>query len=151
GDITRAAGDYEHARTEAEQRGIAGERATAQAHRALALAFADPMTADSEIGLAHHLLTALTLHASTLTVHIALLICDAGRTTDIDERARALRTEIETAGLASLLPLLELAVCFHHAVRGDEEPLTVAVHRLRRLTKDGDHTYLADIACFMGA
>ncbi|WP_328688030.1 ATP/GTP-binding protein [Streptomyces phaeochromogenes] len=150
GDITRAAGNYEHARNDAEQHGIAGERATAQAHRALALAFTDPTTADSEIVLAHHLLTDLTLHATTLTVHIANLICDAGRSTDIDERAHALRTEIDTAGLPSVLPLLELAVCFHHAVRSDEELLTTAIRRLRRLTNDGDHAYLTDIAYFMG-
>jgi hypothetical protein len=150
GDITRAADSYEHARNEAEQRGIAGERATAQAHRALALAFGDPTTADGEIALAQHLLTDLTLHATTLTVHIATLISDAGRSTDIDERAQALRTEIETAGLTSVLPLLELAVCFHHAVRGAEELLGAAIHRLRRLTDIGDHAYLADIACFMG-
>jgi hypothetical protein len=150
GDITRAAEDYEQARDDAEQRGIAGERATAQAHRALALAFAEPTTADSEIALAHHLLTDLTLHATTLTVHIAGLIRDAGHSTHINERAQALRTEIETAGLTSLLPLLELAVCFHHAVRADEELLAAAIHRLRRLTDGGDHAHLADIACFMG-
>lgn len=149
GDITRAADAYEHARNDAEQRGIAGERATAQAHRALVLAFTDPTTADSEIALAHHLLTDLTLHATTLTLGIAILIRDAGRGTDADERAQALRAEIETAGLTSLLPLLELAVCFHHAVRGDEELLAAAIHRLRRITNDGDHAYLADIACFM--
>ena len=150
GDIARGADSYERARNDAEQRDIAGERATAQAHRALALSFADPTTADSEIALAQHLLADLTLHATTLTVHIAVLIRDAGRSTDIDERAQALRTEIETAGLTSLLPLLELAVCFHLAVRGDEELLAAAIHRLRQLTGDGDYAYLADVACFMG-
>ncbi|SMF51013.1 ATP/GTP-binding protein [Streptomyces sp. Amel2xC10] len=150
GDIARAADCYEQARNDAERHGIAGERATAQAHRALALAFADRMTAESEILLAHHLLTGLTLHATTLTVHIADLIRDAGRSTDIDERAQALRTEIETAGLTSVLPLLELALCFHHAVRGDEELLTASIHRLRRLTNDGDYAYLVQIANFMG-
>ncbi|MBK3564830.1 ATP/GTP-binding protein [Streptomyces sp. MBT62] len=149
GDIARAADDYERARDDADRRGIAGERATAQAHRALALSFADPTTADGDIALAHDLLTDLTLHATTLTVHIAVLVRDAGRRPDIDERAQALHTEIETAGLTSLLPLLELAVCFHHAVRGDEELLAAAIHRLRRITNDGDHAYLADIACFM--
>ncbi|OPF82394.1 ATP/GTP-binding protein [Streptomyces antioxidans] len=150
GDITPAADHYQHARDEAEQHGIAGERATAQAHRALAMAFADPATAESELALAHHLLTGLTLHATTLTVHIAHLIRDAGHSTAFHERAQALRTETETAGLTSLLPLLELAVCFHHAVRGDDDPLTAAIHRLRRLTTDGDHAYLAEIASFMG-
>ncbi|MEU8709678.1 ATP/GTP-binding protein [Streptomyces sp. NPDC048565] len=156
GDITGAADHYERARNDAEQRGIAGERATSQAHRALALAFADPTTADGDIALAHELLADLTLHASSLTVHIAVLIRDAGRSTgvdrgtDIDGRARALRTELESAGLASIGPLLELAVCFHHAVRGDEENLAAAVGRLRRLTDESDQAYLGDIACFMG-
>lgn len=88
--------------------------------------------------------------ATALALPPPPLICHAGRTTDIDERAQALRTEIETAGLTSILPLLELAVCFHHAIRGDEELLDAAIHRLRRLTNSGDHAYLADIACFMG-
>ncbi|MFE5512372.1 hypothetical protein ACFQ9J_17515 [Streptomyces sp. NPDC056529] len=39
GDMRRAATAYEAARTEAEQHGVAGERATCQARRALALAF----------------------------------------------------------------------------------------------------------------
>ncbi|MFE2422185.1 hypothetical protein [Streptomyces hokutonensis] len=149
GDIARAADDYEHARNDADQRGITGERATAQAHRALVLAFVDPTAADGEIALAHQFLTDLTLHATTLTLGIATLIRDAGRGPDLDERAQALRAETETAGLTSLLPLLELAVCFHHAVRGDDGPLAAAIHRLRRITNDGDHAYLADIACFM--
>ncbi|MEW2134834.1 ATP/GTP-binding protein [Streptomyces sp. NPDC005435] len=150
GDIARAAASYEQARDEAEQRGIAGERATSQAHRALVLAFADPATADSEIALAHCLLADVKLHATTLTVHIATLIRDAGRHADIDDCAQDLRTEIEAAGLTSLLPLLELAVCFHYAVCGDDERLATAIHRLRRLTSDGDHRYLAAIASFMG-
>ncbi|MFD8913901.1 hypothetical protein [Streptomyces sp. NPDC059575] len=150
GDITRAAAAYERARNEAEQGGIAGERATSQAHRALVLAFADPTIADSEIGLAHCLLADVKLHATTLTVHIATLIRDAGRNADIEERAQDLRTEIEAAGLTSLLPLLELAVCFYYAVSGDDERLAIAVHRLRRLTNDGDYSYLANVASFMG-
>ncbi|XUL87748.1 hypothetical protein ACQ86D_14555 [Streptomyces galilaeus] len=97
----------------------------------------------------HQFLTDLTLHATTLTLGIAMLIRDTGPGTDIDERAQVLHAGIETAGLTSLLPLLELAVCFHQAVRGDEEPLAAAIHRLRRITNDGDHAYLADIACFM--
>ncbi|MGW0535578.1 hypothetical protein [Streptomyces sp. NPDC003032] len=47
-----AATAYAQARDLAEQHGVAGERATSQAHRALVLAFTDPDAADDEIHLA---------------------------------------------------------------------------------------------------
>ncbi|HSX96256.1 MAG TPA: hypothetical protein VLG91_02475 [Streptomyces sp.] len=56
GDMVRAA-----ARHEADHHGIAGERATSQAQRALALAFTDPAAADDELALAEQLLTGLDL------------------------------------------------------------------------------------------
>jgi hypothetical protein len=71
--MERAAAAYETARTEAEAHGVAGERATAQAQRALALAFTDPARADAELDLAHHLLSGLDLHATTLTTRVAAL------------------------------------------------------------------------------
>ncbi|MFC8827484.1 hypothetical protein ACFT9I_19330 [Streptomyces sp. NPDC057137] len=62
-----------------------------------------------------------------------------------------LRTEISVAGLASMEATLELAECFHHAVRGAHEDLTAGIARLRDLTRDGDYAYYVDIARFMGA
>ncbi|MFF2721379.1 hypothetical protein [Streptomyces sp. NPDC058011] len=52
GDMDRAAAAYATARDQAEQHGIAGERATSQAQRAFALAFTDPATATDELHLA---------------------------------------------------------------------------------------------------
>ena len=145
GDIERAAIAYEAARTDAEQQGIAGERATAQAQRAFVLAFADPGRADDELDLAEQLLTGLDLRATTLTTKIAALIRDAGTDQDIEDRASALRAESAAAGIASARATLELAVAFHHAVLGADDNLAAAVERPHELTRSSDHTYYSDI------
>jgi hypothetical protein len=152
GDMDRAAAAYAAARGEAEQHGVAGERATSQAQRAWALAFTDPEVADDEIALAEQLLTGLDLRATRLTVRMAGLVRDAG--TDpadgIEDRAWQLRTEITNAGLAATQsPTLELALAFHHAVRDDQEQVAAVISRLRQLTTGGDYTYYADLAHFM--
>lgn len=77
GEMDRAAAAYEAARTEAEQHGITGERATSQAQRAFVLAFTDPDLADDELELAHQLLAGLDLRATDLTTQIAALLRDA--------------------------------------------------------------------------
>ncbi|MCC2280915.1 hypothetical protein LKL35_36965 [Streptomyces sp. ET3-23] len=147
--MDRATAAYETARAEAEQHGIAGERATAQAQLAFVTAFTDPERADDELDLAHHLLSGLDLRATTLTTQIAALIRDAGTTADLDGRARLLRTEISVGGLASAQATLELAVAFHHAVHGADDALDAALARLEELTRSGDYAYYTDIAHFM--
>ncbi|MEV2255951.1 tetratricopeptide repeat protein [Streptomyces sp. NPDC050147] len=148
GDMTGAAAAYEAARSEAEQHGVAGERAHGQAHRALAVSFTDPAGADDEIDLARQYLTGLDLRATSLTVQIAALIRDAGTTTtQFDDRAHLLRTEAELAGLTAIQVLLELAVAFHHAVRS--ELTDAGLQRLRTLTASGEYPYYVDIAAFM--
>ncbi|MFI0915344.1 tetratricopeptide repeat protein [Streptomyces abikoensis] len=149
GAMDRATAAYEAARAEAEQHGIAGERATAQAQLAFVTAFTDPARADDELDLAHHLLSGLDLRATTLTTKIAELIRDAGTTTDLDARAHLLRTEITVGGLASTQPTLELALAFHHAVRGADDALNATVARLEEITQGGDYAYYTDIVCFM--
>ncbi|MFE5711970.1 ATP/GTP-binding protein [Streptomyces sp. NPDC056501] len=146
GDMHRAATAYAAARTEAEQHGVAGERATSQAQRAFALAFTDPTVADDELDLAEQLLTGLDLRATTLTTQIAALVRDAGRNRDVPGRAEVIRAQIRTAGLVAPEAMLELALAFHHAVRADETPLTAAITRLEQLTNGGDYAYYADIA-----
>ncbi|MFE3143383.1 hypothetical protein [Streptomyces scopuliridis] len=148
--MTRAAAAYEAARTEAEQHGIAGERATAQAQRAFVLAFTDPGRADDELALAQQLLTGLDLRATTLTTRIAALVRDAGTDRDVEDRARLLRTDIDTAGLTSADTALDLALCFHHAVRDNRHALATTIARLRERTHTGDYAYYADITHFMG-
>ncbi|RSS57485.1 ATP/GTP-binding protein [Streptomyces sp. WAC01280] len=147
GDMYRAAAAYSAARGEAEQHGVAGERATSQAQRAFALAFTDPAVADDELELAEQLLTGLDLRATTLTVKMAALVRDAGTDRDVLGRAEVLRAEIRTAGLLAPEAILELAVAFHHAVRDDRTEFEAVVERLEQLT--GDYAYYADIAGFM--
>ncbi|MEU4898869.1 ATP/GTP-binding protein [Streptomyces sp. NPDC044780] len=150
GEMSRAAAAYAAARTEAEQHGIAGERATSQAQRAFVLAFTDPDQAEDELELAHQLLSGLTLRATTLTTHTAALVRAAGTSgPTVEDRASVLRAEIQTAGVAAAHTTLELALCFHHAVRGHDDAVRASVSRLRDLTQDGDYAYYIDIAHFM--
>ncbi|MEV0449869.1 ATP/GTP-binding protein [Streptomyces sp. NPDC050600] len=146
GDMHRAATAYAAARTEAEQHGVAGERATSQAQRAFTLAFTDPAVADDEIDLAEQLLTGLDLRATTLTVKIAALARDAGTDTGMPDRAEVLRAEIRTAGLVAPEKMLDLALAFHHAVRGDAPAAAAAA---TRLAAAGDYAYYADLAHHM--
>ncbi|MFI1585648.1 ATP/GTP-binding protein [Embleya sp. NPDC020630] len=149
GDTAGAAAAYAAARDEAEHHGVAGERATSQAQRAFVLAFADPVLADDELDLARQLLTGLDLRATTLTTRIAELARDAGTAPDVEARALVLRTEIGVAGLVSARATLELAVCFHHAVRDDHPQAAASIDRLRDLTRSGDYAYYVDIGHFM--
>ncbi|MFI5534486.1 ATP/GTP-binding protein [Kitasatospora sp. NPDC051853] len=146
--LTRAADHYLAARTEAEQHAVAGERATSQAQRAYVLAFTDPAVADDEIDLATHLLTGLTLTATTFTVATARLLRDAG--TGVFERpALQLRADTGNAGIAASRAAVELAFAFHHAVDGDQPGHADALARLARITADGHHQHYLDIAHFM--
>ncbi|MFB7031542.1 MULTISPECIES: ATP/GTP-binding protein [unclassified Streptomyces] len=149
GDMLRAAAAYKAARTEAEEHGIAGERATSQAQRAFTLAFADPERADDEIDLARHLISGLALRQSGHTIDMAALVRDAGTDRDVLDRAHLLREEIRLSGVAIATAILELTVCFHQAVHGDDQGVSETIARLHGLTADGDYAYYTDIARFM--
>ncbi|MFJ6699851.1 tetratricopeptide repeat protein [Streptomyces sp. NPDC091272] len=150
GDMNRAADAYAAARDEADTHGITGERGNSQAHRAFALAFTDPATADSELDLTEQLLAGLDLRATTLITHIAALTRDAGRTdSHIDNRGQALRAEITAAGVTYTELALELALAFHHAVLNDQDQVAATIARLREQTRDGDYAYYRDITAFM--
>jgi hypothetical protein len=148
GEPARAAAAYLAGRLEAEQHAKAGEAAHNQALRALVIAFSDPRQADDELDLAEQLLAHLDLRATTINAAIAALIRDAGNPT-LEDRVRALHTELDVAGLTSMTPTLELALAFHQAVLGDHDALTATISRLRELTRDGDYAYYVDIAHFM--
>ncbi|WP_331761928.1 ATP/GTP-binding protein [Streptomyces sp. NBC_01546] len=148
GDMNRAAAAYTAARDQADQHGVAGERATSQAQRALVLAFTDPDTTDDELHLAEQLLTGLDLRATSFTVRIASLVRDAGALRGL-EAARALRAEIRDTGITAAEAVLELALAFHHAVQGEEDKVRVVINRLRELSRTGDYAYYADISHFM--
>lgn len=150
GNMHRAATAYQAARDEAEHHGVAGEQATSQAQRAFVLAFADPAVADDELDLAEHLINGLDLRATRLTTQIAALVRDAGTVgTDVDDRAELLRTEANGSGITAAQAALELAVAFHHAVRGETGRITADIARLQILTAAGDYAYFVDIAHYM--
>ncbi|MEV6840874.1 ATP/GTP-binding protein [Streptomyces sp. NPDC051133] len=149
GDIDQAAAAFTAARTDAETHGNLGEQAIAQANLALTIAFTDPTRADDEIALAEQLLAGLDQRATTLTTQIAVLARDAGALTSL-EGARALRAEIDTAGISAARTALDLALAFHHAARGQQDDLTATIGRLREATASGDFAYYVHIAAAMG-
>ncbi|WP_331746105.1 ATP/GTP-binding protein [Streptomyces virginiae] len=148
GDMHRAADAYATARDQAEQHGVAGERATSQAQRALVLAFTDPDRADDELHLAEQYLTGLDLRATGFTLRIAALVRDAGTLHGLGA-ARALRTEIRDAGITAAEAVLELALAFHHAVADEPAKVRAVIDRLSELTRGGDYAYYVDIAHYM--
>lgn len=105
GAMDHAAAAYAAARDEADQRGVAGERATSQAQSALVLAFTDPELAEDELTLSEQLLTG--------------------------------RADIRTAGEMYAELTLDLALAFHHAVRGADSDVTATIDRLREGTRGG--------------
>lgn len=149
-DTDQAVAAFEAGRAEAEERGVAGERAMMQVRLALALSFADPVRAGEELALAHQLLEGLDQRANTLLASVVALIKDAG-TPGIIDGAQALHADIDRAGLPYLHRFVELAVAFHHAVREEGQDLAATIDRLRTLTVTGDFAYFCDIACFMAA
>ncbi|MFE7776914.1 hypothetical protein ACFU5O_24080 [Streptomyces sp. NPDC057445] len=80
---------------------------------------------------------------------IAALVRDAGTLPSL-ETARALRTEIRDAGITAAQVVLELALAFHHAVRGEQDRIRAVADRLRELARNGDYAYYVDIAHYMG-
>ncbi|MFJ2419952.1 ATP/GTP-binding protein [Streptomyces brevispora] len=149
-DTDLAVAAFEAGRTEAEQHGAAGERAMMQVRLALAVSFADPARAGDELALAHQLLEGLDQRSNTLLALVVALIKDAG-IPGVTDRAQGLHAEIEAAGLPFLHRFVELALAFHHAVRGEDQALAAAIDRLRTLTDAGDFAYFTDIAHFMAA
>ncbi|MFC8273804.1 ATP/GTP-binding protein [Streptomyces sp. NPDC057271] len=147
-DTAAAVAAFEAGRAEAEQHGATGERAMMQVRLALAVSFADPDRADDELSLAHQLLDGLDQRSNTLLAQVVALIKDAG-TGDVTSRAQNLRTGIEAAGLPFLHRFVELALAFHHAVRGEDQDLAATIDRLRALTTTGDFAYFTDIAHYM--
>ncbi|MGW7313146.1 ATP/GTP-binding protein [Streptomyces sp. NPDC054865] len=147
-DTAQAVAAFEAGRSEAEQHAAAGERAMTQVRLALAVSFADPERADHELALAHQLLEGLDQRSNTLLAHAVALIKDAG-TGDVVDRAQTLHADIEAAGLPFLHRFVELALAFHHAVRGEDQHLAATINRLRALTATGDFAYFTDVAHFM--
>ncbi|MEU5902493.1 hypothetical protein [Streptomyces venezuelae] len=147
-DTAQAIAAFEAGRAEAEQHGAAGERAMTQVRLALAVSFADPVRAGDELALAHQYLDGLDQRANTLLAHTVALIKDAGAE-DVTDRVQHLHTAIEAAGLPYLHRFVELALAFHHAVRGEDQALAATTDRLRTLTATGDFAYFTDIAHFM--
>ncbi|MEU3353061.1 hypothetical protein [Streptomyces sp. NPDC037389] len=104
--------------------------------------------ADDELALAHQLLDGLDQRSNTLLAQIAALIKDAGGD-GVTDRAQHLHADIEATGLPFLHRFVELALAFHHAVRGEDQDLAATIDRLCELTATGDFAYFTDIAHFM--
>ncbi|MEU9321415.1 ATP/GTP-binding protein [Streptomyces sp. NPDC048295] len=149
-DTAQAVAAFEAGRSEAEQHGAVGERAMTQVRLALALSFADPGRAGDELALAHRFLNGLDQRSNTLLAQVVALIKDAG-TDSVPRRAQGLHADIEAAGLPFLHRFVELALAFHHAVRGEDQDLAATISRLRELTATGGFAYFTDIAHFMAA
>ncbi|MCX5589553.1 ATP/GTP-binding protein [Streptomyces erythrochromogenes] len=149
-DTSLAVAAFEAGRAEAEARGLVGERAMMQVRLALAVSFADPARAGDELALAHQLLEGLDQRSNTLLALVVALIKDAG-IPGVTDRAQGLHAEIEAAGLPFLHRFVELALAFHHAVRGEDQALADVISRLRTLTDAGDFAYFTDVTHFMAA
>ncbi|MEW2622857.1 ATP/GTP-binding protein [Streptomyces sp. NPDC048106] len=150
GDMERAAAAYLAARSEAEEHGVVGETAVAQAHLAFAVSFVDPLRADDELDLADRLLSPLSLRSNEMTAHIAMLVRDAGFAVDLPDRAAIQLAEIGVSGISYAAAKLQLALCFHHAVLDAQDSLAANIDRLRGLTQNGYYAYYVEIAHFMG-
>ncbi|MFF3911625.1 ATP/GTP-binding protein [Streptomyces sp. NPDC001848] len=150
GDMERAAAAYLAARSEAEENGVVGETAVAQAHLAFAVSFVDPLRADDELDLADRLLSPLSLRSNEMTAHIATLVRDAGFAVDLPDRAAVQLAEIGVSGISYAAAKLQLALCFHHAVLDAQDNLAADIDRLRGLTQNGYYAYYVEIAHFMG-
>jgi len=149
GDMDRAAAAYLADRLEAEQHHSLAEAALAQAHLAFTTCFTDPAGGDAEIVLAEELLAGVSLRSAALAARIAALVRDAGRSEDLHDRADLLRAEIQASGLAYAATRLELALCFHHAIRDEPDRVTAHITRLRQLTGNGGSTAYVEAAHFM--
>ncbi|WP_394427047.1 hypothetical protein [Streptomyces sp. SGAir0957] len=58
-------------------------------------------------------------------------------------------TEVTTAGLTSVRPVLEAALGFHHAVLGNHIQVDAVLAHLGEVSASGDHAYFADLVRFM--
>ncbi|MFD3720056.1 hypothetical protein [Streptomyces sp. NPDC058674] len=121
-----------------------------QVRLAFAVSFADPDPDPDELALARPLLEGLDQRSNPLLAQVVSLIKDAG-TSGVTDRAQSLNAEIEAAGLPFLHRFVELALAFHHAVRGKDQGLAATIDRLRALTVTGDFAYFTDIAHLVGA
>lgn len=119
-----------------------------QVRLALTVSFADTDRADDELTLAHQLLDGLDQRSNPLLAQVVALIKDAG-TDGVIGRAQSLHAQIDAAGLPFLHRFVELALAFHHAVRGEDQDVAATIDRLRALTTTGDFAYFTDIAHFM--
>ncbi|MFF7984777.1 ATP/GTP-binding protein [Streptomyces sp. NPDC007901] len=150
GDMERAAAAYLAGRSDAEEHGVVGETAVAQAHLAFAVSFVDPLRADDELDLADRLLSPLSLRSNEMTARIAALVRDAGFVEDLPDRAAVQLAEIGVSGISYAAAKLQLALCFHHAVLDAQDHLAAGIARLSELTQNGYYAYYVEIAHFMG-
>ncbi|MFE3794010.1 phosphotransferase [Nocardia tengchongensis] len=145
GEITLACSAYHAARQVALDQDQPGPAALAQAGLAFAAAFDDPARATSQIALANALLHGLNQTWSQAQVSTAVLLQAAGSDNGLAGHAAELEYSYTRAGLGSALAYLRFAVCYHHAIRGEQPELRAALASLEESTSDGEYQYLVDI------
>ncbi|MER5395392.1 ATP/GTP-binding protein [Streptomyces sp. NPDC002599] len=151
GDMLGSRDAYMEGRRQAEQHRSSGESAMAQACVAFATAFVDPGTATDDIELANQLLQGVNLRWSQFNARLASLIADAGVHDDVPDRSGVLLAETEAAGMHHGYMYVHLVLCFHHAVRGDDDRLRAAISRLVDSPLPGQYPQFIEIAHFMAA
>lgn len=148
-DVPLACSTYGTARDLAVAEHNPGQAALAQASLAMAASFDDRTRAAEQIRLADEYLEGVRLSWAEAHVRIAGLLRDAGLDEGLPQRAAALEVDAQDAGLGSSAAYARFAVCFHHAVRAEEQALRHARERMSRDVDGGEYAYLVEISHFL--
>ena len=148
GRMAQACAEYGQARNLALAEPNAGQAALAQASLSLAASFEDPTLAAAQVTQAEDLLSGVRQSWSETHVQIARIVSDAGLDPALPNRASELALQAEEGGLGSSVAYIRLAVCFHHAVRGEQAELQAARAVLGGSADGGEYAYLVEISHF---
>jgi hypothetical protein len=148
GRMAQACAEYGQARDLALAEPNAGQAALGQASLCLAAAFEDRALAAAQIALAEDLLSGVRQNWSETHVAIARLVRDVGIDPEMPDRAAGLALQAEEGGLGSSVAYIRLAVCFHHAIRGEPAGLAAARAVLGGSAEGGEYAYLLEISHF---
>ncbi|MEV0538224.1 aminoglycoside phosphotransferase family protein [Nocardia salmonicida] len=149
GNLNLACSAYATARRVAIDNDQAGIAALAQAGLAFAAALDDVDRATGQIARANDLLREVHQTWAQAQVRTAVLLQSVGADGDFTTHARELEHAYTEAGLGSALAYLRFVVCFHHAIRDDQQQLRDALTNLELSTNNGEYRYLREIVSFL--
>ncbi|MFE3321993.1 phosphotransferase family protein [Nocardia sp. NPDC059195] len=149
GNLNLACSAYATARRVALDNDQAGIAALAQAGLAFAAALDDVDRATGQIARANDLLREVHQTWAQAQVRTAVLLQSVGADGDFTTHARELEHAYTEAGLGSALAYLRFVVCFHHAIRDDQQQLRDALTNLELSTNNGEYRYLREIVSFL--